>query len=214
MKQCKIIVFDGKIAAGKTTLIDKLEKVLSEKSFNVTVIDEPVKKWVECGILQRFGDDKKRWAYHFQTKAFIDRILLSSESYEANKDTTDFFLLERSPVSDMVFMKALYEAGDIDDLEWEHYNEWCNCWIKLMTFTPTHSIYLHVDSKTALQRILVDRKRPGELNTTVKYLDDLERVHDELLGDGVLRLPNGVTIPSLRVNSDENTLENVLNFIL
>lgn len=208
-----IIVFDGIIAAGKTTLINKLVEQLTGKSLTVTVIPEPVDEWVKSGILERFYTDKERWGYFFQTKAFLDRVRIIREYIEKYSDTTDIFLLERSPDSDKIFMKALYESKFIDELEWKTYKEWCDEWVRILPRTPTHSVYIKVDVEEAMSRIR-QRNRDSEELIPIEYQEQLSRIHDDtFLVDTLLMGDGSVKVPSIIIQSGDYSIETLLKFI-
>lgn len=212
LKQQKVIVVDGIIAAGKTTLIYDLALELNRQGLFAVIIPEPEPEWTRCGILQKFYEDKSRWGYHFQTKVFTDRIKTIREYSARYGKTADVFILERSPISDMIFMESLYQSGTVTKMEWEHYLDWCSEWIKLLDLKFTHSIFLTIDIDIAMKRIK-QRNRPGEEKITLEYQEDLKNLHEKFFEDDKFKTPDGSTIETLRVNSDEKTLKTLLDFI-
>lgn len=174
----KVVVVDGIIGAGKTSYLEVLEQDLPQHNIRVTIVREPVEKWKECGILQRFYKDKNRWAYHFQAKAFHDRVLENVKAWEQHKDDTDIFILERSCFTDNLFMDMLLEDKVIDNLEYQHYNEWWSLWARIMPYLPQLFIYLKPDLEVCMKR-LKKRNREGEENIPVEYQRALEAKHDQ-----------------------------------
>lgn len=174
----KIVVVDGIIGAGKTSYLEVLEQDLPQHNLRVHVVREPVEKWKECGILQRFYNDPSRWAYHFQAKAFHDRIVENIKAWANHKEDTDIFILERSCFTDNLFMDMLFESKTIDELEYQHYNEWWHLWARIMPYMPHLFIYLKPDVDVCMKR-LHKRNREGEENLSKDYQIALEAKHDK-----------------------------------
>ena len=73
----KVYSIDGLIGSGKSTLVSKLKETLKNVKISnkkVVFIQEPVKLWMESGLLNRYYEDSKRWAYTFQNFAYITRL--------------------------------------------------------------------------------------------------------------------------------------------
>ena len=69
----KYFVVEGNIGAGKSTFLKVINTFL-----NAQVVFEPHEKWQNVAgenLLDRFYADTQRWAYTFQTYAFITRII-------------------------------------------------------------------------------------------------------------------------------------------
>lgn len=184
----KVIVIDGIIGAGKTTYINILSKKLKERGYTVSIVREPVDKWVECGILQRFYNDPKRWGYHFQTKAFHDRVVENINVFNENPNS-DFYILERSPFTDTLFIEMLHTSGDVDDLELQHYREWWNLWNKVMPYSPDYFLYLKPDVEVCMERLRM-RNRDGETGVGKDYQEALEEKHNSFFKDGMVDVGN------------------------
>lgn len=178
----KVVVVDGIIGAGKTTIIKNcLEPYFRNHGARVTVIYENVEDWVKSGALQQFYDDPSRRGYQFQTMAFHDRIVKTQKAYRENKDTTDIFILERSIFTDVLFMKMLRESKTIDESEYRDYMNLWTMWSQLMPFKPDLFIYLRPDLDEAMNRLRA-RNRDGETGVSLKYQTELQAKHDEFLG--------------------------------
>ena len=70
MKHAPLIMIEGNIGAGKSTFLKVLQNQL-----NADIIFEPTNKWQEIdresNLLDLFYKDTPRWAYTFQSYAFI-----------------------------------------------------------------------------------------------------------------------------------------------
>jgi len=188
-----VLVVEGLIGAGKSTLIrDVLLKELSQKQ-RVQVIREPVDEWVQSGLLQRFYGDKQRWGYSFQTKAFHDRIMearkiMAERAVLPVDEQADVILMERSPISDQIFMRTLYADGNVDDLEFSMYNDWCQLWSLLLPFKINLFVYVRTDLEDCMRRLKM-RSRDGEAGISAEYQAHLLREHDAAFNRPVL--PDG-----------------------
>lgn len=181
------MIVDGNIASGKTTYVNMLYKELTELDYNVTVISEPVGKWEASGLLDTFYSDTKRWGYLFQSAAFQSRIAHTIEVYERTKDTTDVYILERSCVTDVVFMKALHRQGMVTDLELSCYFEWASMWQRLMPLEPTVFFYIDTDvTQCMLRRTL--RNRSSERDIPKEYFEILDEEHRVLFCNDYIEL--------------------------
>jgi deoxyadenosine/deoxycytidine kinase len=177
-----VIAIESIIGAGKSTLLyDCLLPILSKRGWRVTIVDEPVSKWNKSGLLEKFYEDPKRWAYHFQTKAFHDRVKECQKQFENHAETTEVFLLERSVFSDTIFMKTLLEQGVITDFEYSDYLDWWSLWEKVVPFQPDIFIYLKPDLEVCMKRVQ-ERARDGECNISIDYQRILQKKHDEFFG--------------------------------
>ncbi len=194
------LAIEGIIGAGKTTLIEVLRENLASRGYIVTVIKEPVDKWKE--ILPKFYADPKRWGYHFQTKAFSDRVLESCEMFEKHAQTTDIFLMERTWFSDCVFMRGLHEDGSVGDMEMKHYQQWWEMWSRIVPFVPDLFLYLRPSINTCMGRVK-SRLRDGECDLPEKYQTQLERYHDEFFKDTV-KIGKTKTVPCVRIGDGED----------
>lgn len=199
-----VLVVDGIIGAGKTTLIqDCLVPLLSEWGLRITVVPEPVEKWKSSGRLKQFYEDPARRGYQFQTRAFHDRVKMSQEVFRKYAAHTDVFLLERSVFTDLLFMESLHESGTIDDSEYEDYMDLWTMWEEVMPFRPDLFVYLKPDVDVAMDR-LRERNRDGEAGVSKEYQIALEQKHDAFLGGKFVVISDSHYIPCfhLSTNSD------------
>ena len=168
---------EGNIGAGKSTL----GKALHMKYPNTyNLIPEPVKVWMDTGMLQSYYSDKKRWAYTFQNFALVTRLI----SWRENKKLGMININDRSVFGDKeVFAKMLMDDGMMEPLEMAVYQEYH----KLITDEdrPTLFIYLRTPVDTCVDRIH-QRSRTSEDGIPREYL---QKVHD-LHEDWMARLPS------------------------
>jgi len=187
-----------------TTLIHRcLLPILLERGWKVTIVDEPVSKWESDKLLKKFYENPERYAYHFQTKAFHDRVRECQSQFKKHKDDTDVFILERSVFSDTIFMNTLHDLGTVDDMEMEHYKEWWELWEEVMPFRPDMFIYLKPNLDVCMGRVR-ERARDGEEGVRKDYQVLLEQRHDEFFKGDAVEVAKGHYVPVLPLVTNSN----------
>ena len=174
----KSFIIEGNIGAGKSTFLSLIEKELP-----VQVVYEPHQKWQDVGagdnLLEKFYNDTPRWAYTFQSYAFITRIIEQMEKAKTNQHGVQ--VLERSVYSDRYcFAKNCFEMGTLSALEWKLYQEWFEWLIVNYAPKPTGFIYLKTDPRVCYER-LTKRAREEEVGVSLGYLSSLHDKHESWL---------------------------------
>ena len=189
----------GNIGSGKTTLT---RGIADDPDSNFRSVEEPVRKWMDSGILGQFYERKiPNIAYVFQQLAFIDRIMAFRETYfdllttlrvEPTSDTSDPYLKHRMTkqtlcvprvikivtdnhvvVDRWVFASHLNDTGDIPDDLMKHYVDTFDNWVKLLPcYRPQIVLYLKSTPSTCFQRKHA-RGRTQEKGVDVRYLQSL-----------------------------------------
>ena len=172
------LVIEGNIGAGKSTFL----RLLKEK-LNIDVIYEPTDKWQlgQAGnLLDLFYKDTSRWAYTFQSYAFISRIQSQIE-HERTNNGTDPHVYERSVYCDRYcFAKNCFAMGTMSELEWTIYKEWFGWLVESYTRTPNGFVYLRTTPEVCHERIQ-KRSRSEESGIPLSYLESLHTLHEEWL---------------------------------
>jgi deoxyadenosine/deoxycytidine kinase len=205
MASPKVVVVDGLIAAGKSTLISNcLAPKLREKGFVVVEVLEPVELWKSSGLLQKFYDDPSRYGFQFQTFVFHTRVRACQNAVKEAKAqgiTPDIYLLERSVFDDRMFMLMLLESGNIQQHEYDTYMDLWTMRRENMPFDIDLFIYLKPSVDETMKRLHV-RNRSEESGVSREYQEGLQRKHDEFL--------NGLYISGLRNGIPDPTLEDIV----
>lgn len=178
VSKSKVLIVEGNIGAGKSTFLQMIKNY-----FDVQIIYEPDKKWQNVGdgenLLDMFYKDTKRWAYTFQTYAFVTRVV-EQEQY-ALRYPGAVQIVERSVYADRYcFARNCYEMGTMSKLEWRLYQEWFSWLVDSYTTKPAGFIYLQVDPQVCYQRML-KRSRSAESAVPLEYLKMLHMRHEEWL---------------------------------
>jgi len=189
------VVLEGNIGAGKSTFLNIIQEYLT-----VPVIYEPVDQWQSVGtgkdnLLERFYTDTTRWAYTFQSYAFVTRVRAQEEQMKQNPYPIS--VLERSVFSDRYcFAKNAFENGHMNALEWKLYQEWFAWLVEQYVTQPAGFIYLRTNPEICYQR-LIKRDRQEEATVSLDYLKQLHDRHDTWLQKKEGILPTLQEVPVL-----------------
>ena len=176
IKKCLIV--DGNVGAGKSTFLGVLKKY-----FNVQIVYEPLYQWQKVAdsgnLLEKFYSDTPRWAYTFQSYAFITRILEQRKMAEISPSPVQ--VLERSIYTDRhCFAKNCHEMGTMSDLEWELYKKLFFWLAEEYSVKPSGFIYLRTSPEVCYKR-LQNRNRSEESEVPLEYLKKLHDKHEQWL---------------------------------
>jgi len=174
----KCFIVEGNIGAGKSTFLKMMSAYL-----DVQLVYEPTHAWQHVGgdqnLLEKFYTDTPRWAYTFQSYAFVTRVRAQEEHAKKNPFQTQ--VLERSVYSDRYcFAKNCYELGFMTDLEWQLYQEWFSWLVDAYTKKPDGFIYLQTSPEVCHER-LIKRNRHEESAVPFEYLKKLHDKHEQWL---------------------------------
>ena len=152
----RYFIIEGNIGAGKSTFLKMIKEYL-----NLQVVMEPHEQWQKVGdehnLLDLFYKDPKRWAYTFQSYAFVSRIM----NQQAHARTNPYMvqLLERSVFSDRYcFAYNAYELGYMNALEWKLYQEWFSWLVDTYMRRPDGFIYLQTNPDICYERLPKKKK--------------------------------------------------------
>lgn len=174
-----LLIVEGNMGAGKSTFLSILKNNL-----NVDIIYEPTDKWQQVGadgnLLDLFYKDTKRWAYTFQSFAFITRVQAVLDALN-KKGAKELQILERSVYCDrFCFAKNCYESGTMSSLEWQIYKDWFAWLVEGYTQRPDGFIYLHTSPNICYDR-MKKRDRSEEKEVPLSYLELLHKKHEDWL---------------------------------
>lgn len=201
----RIYFVEGNIGCGKTTILDAIVRYIHERNItDIEVIYEPVKKWQEMGLLDKFYKDIKRWSYTFQNVAFITK-MMELENLTEEK----IYIIERSPMTDRnCFAELCYESGFMSEMEWQTYNMWYNHYIQRLEYDGF--IYLNILPEKCLERINI-RNREEETKISIDYLSSLHLKHQNWLNletKDKLSLEDNYTLDTI-----DEAVQKVLDFV-
>lgn len=199
-KSFRRIIVEGNIGAGKSTFLRLLQE-----NFSAHFIFEPHEEWQNIGghnLLDKFYTDKERWAYTFQSYAFITR--MRADEYGEKKSNHDVHILERSVFSDRYcFAKNCFEMNVMSALEWKLYQEWFEWLIESRDYKPDGFIYLQTDPEICFERMQI-RNRSEESAVSLEYLSMIHQKHEDWLVEkvGIPSYLKDVPVLTLECNTD------------
>ncbi len=218
----RYFIIEGNIGSGKSTFLKMLNKYL-----NIQMVLEPLEQWQSIGgdgdnLFDLFYKDPKRWAYSFQTYAFVSRIMVQ----QANARTHNYAVqvLERSVFSDRYcFAYNCYELGYMNALEWQLYQTWFSWLVDSYVPQPYGFIYLRTDPDICYER-LQKRDRDEEASISLEYIQSIHNKHERWLIDKQDLSPAVKEVPVLVLDCNaefetnrveqEKHVETVSSFIL
>ncbi|XP_001634243.3 deoxyguanosine kinase isoform X2 [Nematostella vectensis] len=169
----KVLILEGNIGVGKTTLACQLARKLNYKLFL-----EPTNK---NPYLARFYEDPKRYALKMQIWLFRQRFRMYSKATSHVLTTGQGVLLDRSVFSDCVFADVNYKEGTISEEGYKYYNELKT---KALKSVPPPHVMLFVDAspEVCFERIH-GRGRDYESGIPLSYLKALHKAYRNMLID-------------------------------
>ena len=156
-----MIIIEGQIGVGKTTIGEILEK-----RYGVSLFRELTRQST-LELLDYFYQDKKRWAFTLQVHFLNERFRMIKEIFRNGGG-----LLDRSIYGDRIFADLLHADGDMNPQEFETYETLLNNMLEHAE-KPDLLVYLDCSVDTAIERIKrrnrrleagIPRKKKKKLN--------------------------------------------------
>lgn len=174
-----IISIEGNIGAGKSTMLECLNGLVS----SLSIVQEPVLEWQELqteekrGLLESFYNDQKTYGFQLQMYALLTRFQAAQDASRFN----DVIVMERSIYSDRsVFADMLEKQGNLSRSEADILGRWSRYFCSQLPETIV--VYLKTPIDVCYQRIQ-QRSRKGEEKITPAYLDQIEEQHRIMLAE-------------------------------
>lgn len=172
MNKCVTIFIEGNIGAGKSTLLERFAKY----DF-IKIYQEPVEKWQNFkgfNLLEMSYENPERYAFLFQSYAFLTMLRRHTEGLEAGK----LNMMERSVLSNnYCFMKAAIENKLVEPPFAAVFQEWFDFTQKNFQIEPDLIVYLRTSPDVLIQRIK-ERGRTEEQNINFAQLKQLHDIHE------------------------------------
>ena len=155
-----VIIVEGQIGVGKTTMGEILEARLGKPLFRE--LNNPG----TLSLLDRFYADKPRWAFTLQVHFLNERFRMIKDIFRNGGG-----ILDRSIFGDRIFAQVLHEDGDMTDEEYDTYATLLDNMLEHVQ-EPSLLIYLDCSVDTAMARI---KKRNRGLESSIprEYLSRL-----------------------------------------
>lgn len=185
----RILSVEGNIGAGKTTILEQLQKRLADDK-SIIFLREPVDIWESIkdadgeSILEKFYNDPAKYAFPFQVMAYSTRVNSLRKIIRENPDCR-MVICERSLDADRnIFAKMLFADGLIDDVCYQTYNRFYDMYQQGADLTTEFAlsgvIYIDAEAEVCADRI-IKRARNGEGGIELAYLQKCKIYHDAWL---------------------------------
>jgi len=219
------IAIEGSIGVGKTTVVERLTKLLTENNGDVDNVDtnmkktkkrkkvqavlpEPVEEWSD--VLKQFYADPARFSTHLQ----MDILLARTKQLFSCEEGKGRIIVERSvDSSSNVFVPMLVDDGFMNAQDVRMYTSWDELVQKqvLSHLSLGGVIYIQASPETCLRRIS-KRSRDGEAGIALDYLRKLQDSYARWLADIEKK---GVPVIRICMEDDgEQAVENAVRKIL
>ena len=162
-----MIVIEGVVGCGKTTVMDLLEKE------GMVAYAEPV---VDNPILDKFYYDRPRYAFPLQ-------VFFLNKRFEHLKDAAKIenAVLDRSIYGDAIFAKLLNKNGEMSDEEYQIYEELLINMLEHVE-APKLMVYLRISVDGAIKRIQ-KRGRDYEQEVEREYWENLNIEYEKFFDE-------------------------------
>lgn len=202
----RLIVIDGVIGAGKSTLIKLIIKESNKLDTKIHPIYEPVDIWRDTGALQLFYQDMQSNCLEFQTFTFITRIKRIITEITENPNA-DIYILERSIFTDRyIFIELLRDV--MGPIRMKMYTEWWDMWAMLLPIKFEKWVLIDTSLKESINRICI-RDRKEEKGISIEYQKNLYDKHHEFFkslqqhGEHTIIIPSDIMDENYLVNPDK-----------
>ena len=193
-----MIVIDGVVGVGKSTLMNIFAKEMGMVKFEEPVVENP--------ILPKFYGDRARYA--FPSQVFF---LNSRFAHLKDAGKVEGCVLDRSIYGDAIFAKMLCKSGDMTKEEFAIYEELLENMVDHIK-VPKLMIYLEVSVDEAMRRI---QKRGRDFEQTVEreYWESLNEEYKSYFDNYSLSPILKINVDNLDFENNEEDKEKVLTLI-
>jgi len=181
IKSKKIYALEGNIGAGKSTIM----KIISNQFHDVEFVEEPVNQWQNlngCNLLNAFYSDPKRWGFSFEFYSMLTKIQALLKAADSDKP---IIIIERSILSNKVFMDLSNDLGKLDKMEYAMLINTYNFYLENVYPQIAGIIYLDTPVDECIRRI-TKRNRGEECTIEKSYLNSIKEKMDEMCNSSTM----------------------------
>lgn len=200
----KVIIVEGLISGGKTTLTRELGKALGDDTL---VLIEPDEKDSSNPYLADYYGEPARWSFTMQCHMLTMRYRMHLHAQWHAMQGAGHAILDRSYFGDTAFAHLQLQMGLMSEREFETYSKLYHG-MTASVLLPTVCLRVLVSPEVAIQRIKkrlrIETGRECEAGIDLDYLRGLDREIDHMVS--VLR-DQGVTVLDVPWDEDRDTPE-------
>ena len=183
IKTKKIYALEGNIGAGKTTIM----KIIGQYFTSVEFVEEPVSQWQNLGgmnLLDAFYSDPKRWGFSFEFFSMLSKIKALLNAANSDKPV---IVIERSILSNRVFMDLSHELGKLEEIEYTMLMNTYHFYLQHVYPQLSDIIYLDTPVDECIKRI-TKRNRGEECTIERSYLQSIKEKMDQLCNSSTMNV--------------------------
>ncbi len=183
IKTKKIYALEGNIGAGKTTIM----KIIGQYFTSVEFVEEPVSQWQNLGgmnLLDAFYSDPKRWGFSFEFFSMLSKIKALLNAANSDKPV---IVIERSILSNRVFMDLSHELGKLEEIEYTMLMNTYHFYLQHVYPQLSGIIYLDTPVDECIKRI-TKRNRGEECTIERSYLQCIKEKMDQLCNSSTMNV--------------------------
>jgi len=169
-----IIILEGLIGVGKTTLGYSLEAYLNQIGLSAKFFPE----FKNVGLLKQYINDMKRYAYTFQIAMLMARLEIYRQA-DAFAKTGGISIIDRSLPGDYTFAKMQKEQHRFTNDEWLVYKRL----IPLNLSEPNCIVMLNCDPIVAFERMKTRGEKSEISGYTLEYFQQLNTYYQQTFND-------------------------------
>ena len=199
---CKVVIVEGLIGSGKTTLSRELGEALGPNTLTLFEPDEKDDKQASNPYLAKFYEDSRRWAFTMQAHLLSERYRMHLHAQWHAMQGHGHAVLDRSFYGDTAFARLQVALGQMSEAEYLTYSRLYHA-MSASVLLPTVCVRVlaspQVCNRRIASRMTQETGRQCESGINLGYLTHLEREIDHMVG--VLR-QQGVTILDVPWDTD------------
>ena len=183
IKTKMIYALEGNIGAGKTTMM----KIIGQYFTSVEFVEEPVSQWQNLGgmnLLDAFYSDPKRWGFSFEFFSMLSKIKALLNAANSDKPV---IVIERSILSNRVFMDLSHELGKLEEIEYTMLMNTYHFYLQHVYPQLSGIIYLDTPVDECIKRI-TKRNRGEECTIERSYLQCIKEKMDQLCNSSTMNV--------------------------
>ena len=183
IKTKKIYALEGNIGAGKTTMM----KIIGQYFTSVEFVEEPVSQWQNLGgmnLLDAFYSDPERWGFSFEFYSMLSKIKALLNAANSDKPV---IVIERSILSNKVFMDLSHELGKLEEIEYTMLMNTYHFYLQHVYPQLSGIIYLDTPVDECIKRI-TKRNRGEECTIERSYLQSIKEKMDQLCNSSTMNV--------------------------
>lgn len=207
MGRKKVVIVEGLISSGKTTLTRELGHALGDKTLILIEPDEKGENGGANPYLADYYDDSARWSFTMQTHLLALRYRMHLHAQWHAMQGEGHAILDRSYFGDTAFARLQVKSGLMSSREFDTYTALYHA-MTATVMLPTVCLRVLVSPETAGRRIMSrmekETGRQCESTVSLDYLRGLDQEIDHMVD--ILRR-QGVTVLDVPYDADRDSVE-------